>query len=283
MDGHGFVPVGKNSWYHPELKLMAADVKPDNFIQLGKNSLMAVDVILRPFQGRTDMESMRLHDVVRQRAVEYAKAIQLQKANAPHLPASPSASTRTMVQPEPAKPPPSNPPDTPPEKNLQAAPLTRRKIQGRPGLEHLPDQVEATEGQRYGLLRSAVARYGSRFPALQGRFRKGMTQGRSGLETQFRDASGCITPYSLHGAHIAVDEGKLAADLRGLSPRQVAYHVEHAQGCVLKMSRGALRQSGASGQGTSAVPVSTVILAKRSDAALRPRARNPEGGNREAR
>jgi len=49
------------------------------------------------------------------------------------------------------------------------------------------------------------------------------------------------------------------------------------------MNKGALRKDGASGQGTSAAPVSTAILAKRSDAALRSRTRNPKGGSREAR
>jgi hypothetical protein len=48
------------------------------------------------------------------------------------------------------------------------------------------------------------------------------------------------------------------------------------------MNKGALHKAGASGLGTSAVPVSAVILAKRSDAALRLRIRNPEGGSREA-
>jgi hypothetical protein len=90
--------------------------------------------------------------------------------------------------------------------------------------------VPATAQECYTLLRHAVAVYQSLYPAQWRRFYRGSTSGRSGLETQFRDASGRITPESVRHARIAVQEDKLATDLRGLSPRQTVFHMEHALG-----------------------------------------------------
>jgi len=103
-------------------------------------------------------------------------------------------------------------------------------LKGRPGLEHLPDHGPAREQECYTLLRQAVAVYQNLYPVLWRRFRRGNTSGRSGLETQFRDASGRITPSSVRHACVAVQEDKLAMDLRGLSQRQTVFHMEHALG-----------------------------------------------------
>jgi hypothetical protein len=118
------------------------------------------------------------------------------------------------------------------EEGLRSAPfhLRRSHLKGRAVLHHLPDHVPATERECYALLRQAVAVYQNLYPALWRRFRRGSTSGRSGLETQFRDASGRITPESVRDARISVQEDKLARDLRGLSPRQTVFHMEHALG-----------------------------------------------------
>jgi hypothetical protein len=116
--------------------------------------------------------------------------------------------------------------------SLHSAPLfsCSRKLKGRAVLDHLPDHLPATPQECYALLRQAVAVYQNLYPALWRRFRRGSTSGRSGLETQFRDASGRITPEAVRDARISVQEDKLARDLRGLSPRQTVFHMEHALG-----------------------------------------------------
>jgi hypothetical protein len=132
----------------------------------------------------------------------------------------------------PVSPPPHAPEKDEENRGLDAAPFgsRRSRLKGRAGLDHLPHHVPATERECYGLLRQAVAVYQNLYPALWRRFRRGGTSGHSGLETQFRDASGRITPESIRGARISVQEDKLARDLRGLSPRQTVFHMEHALG-----------------------------------------------------